>query len=309
MQRLGPVLGQRRRRRQAGGWWQRAALVLALGLAGWLWVVEIGADLRGVRPAASAAVVRAPSKARATPGPADAVAVATEHSGPAAAPAARVAHAGGPRADATPAPRPRPALEPPLDPVRRALLAASRDAVARGVRPTLGSVPDVRALRGSSADLVERALDQLNFSLRAALIAHRVRDPRRHGLLQRAGAGDIGSERVLDVEALTAFLDAFGERLDPMDERALRSGDLLVVTDNRRRGAPQFAIVGEQTDSQGTSLLFTMDPRDRRARADRSGAEFQRRHAFRLTRARLEEARRQLGLGGPAAGISDGVTS
>lgn len=296
MRRAGPVLGSHRVRRRDFGVWKRLALFVALVAGAWLWVVEIGGDLAGGRYLGTTQPGQEslPAAVIGTPGAASAATVATEAGSTAAAHAGT--KAGGPAEAALPVARAALTGDAPMDPTRRALIAAARDAIARGVRPTRGSVPDLRALRGNSADLVERALDQVAFPLRAALIAHRVREPRRYGLVGRAGAGDIDPNRVLDVETLTVFLDTFAERIDAADDSRWRAGDLVLVADRKHHGATTFAIVGEQTDLQGVSLLFTMDSRDGRARADRSASEFEARSAWRLSRARLDEARRTLGV-------------
>lgn len=291
MRRAGPVLGSHRARRRDFGVWKRLALGLALIGGGWLWIVEIGGDLAGGRYLGT----MQPGH-ESTPAAAILSSKTTKSSGPADAAKTGGPKAGGPAEIAPPLPRATIAADAPMDPTRRALIAAARDAIARGVRPTRGSVPDLRALRGNSADLVERALDQVAFPLRAALIAHRVREPRRYGLAGRQGAGDIDPNRVLDVESLTAFLDTFAERMDAAHDSEWRAGDLVLVADRKRRGAATFAIVGEHTDLQGVSLLYTMDPRDGRARADRAASEFEARSAWRLSRSRLDEARRQLGV-------------
>ena len=257
----------------------------------WLWVVEIGGDLAGGRYLGTMQPGQESKPAAAISGS------SASKSGKAHASSAQSGpKAGGPAEAALPVPRAALTADAPMDPTRRALIAAARDAIARGVRPTRGSVPDLRALRGNSADLVERALDQVAFPLRAALIAHRVREPRRYGLSNRQGAGDIDPSRVLDVESLTAFLDAFAEHIDANDDGRWRAGDLVLVADRKRRGHATFAVVGEQTDLQGVSLLYTMDTRDGKARADRAASEFEARSAWRLSRSRLDEARRQLGV-------------
>jgi len=287
------VLGNHRVRRRDFGVWKRVALLTALVGGGWLWIIEIGGDLSTGRylGANHSGQDTLPPAAIGAPGPRPSSASPSDGDDHAAA-----TKAGGPAEPSLPAPRASIGADAPMDPTRRALIAAARDAIARGVRPTRGSVPDLRALRGNSADLIERALDQVAFPLRAALIAHRVREPRRYGLSGRQGAGDIDPNRVLDVETLAVFLDAFAERTDASDDSRWRAGDLVLVADRKHRGAPTFAIVGEQTDLQGVSLLFTMETRDGKARADRSASEFEARSAWRLSRARLDEARRQLGV-------------
>lgn len=274
----GMRLGGGRQRPSGGGWWPRIAVLAVLGFGASLWFTEIGADLDG-------------TGASATAGSASASAAERTKSEPTAAAAAAVAVAGAPAGPAEVAP---PRLAPAaIDPVRRALLGASRDHVARGVYATRGSVPDLRAIKGSSVDLVERALDRVDFPLRAALLAHRAREPRRYGLKSRPGAND-DPLRVLDTTNLAAFLDAYAQRVEAVGDADLLPGDLVLF--KPRRGKPQFAVVSERTDARGVSLLFTLDPADGVAKDQRARDAVTIERHWRLEGPALGEARRQLGL-------------
>lgn len=285
----GMRLGRGRPTRTASPWWARLAVLAALAFGASMWFTEIGADLRrgvGAEPAPVAALpvaanaAAAPTEAKADAGPKPATAAA------------------GPAEVAVPRPTPTPA---PLDAVRRALLGTSRDHVARGVFATRGSVPDLRAIKGSSVDLVERALDVVDFPLRAALLAHRGREPRRYGLRTRPGAADDAA-RVLDVANLAVFLDAFAEKVEGIGDVDLQPGDLLLF--QRRRGASQFAVVSDRTDARGVTLLYTLDPADRVARDRRPRDDVTIERHWRLDATRLQDARRLLGLPRAARGAA-----
>ncbi|MCB9737755.1 MAG: DUF1287 domain-containing protein [Deltaproteobacteria bacterium] len=279
----GMRLGGGRQRPSGGGWWLRLVVLATLGFGASLWFTEIGADLDGVSPSPTAAAAITPIAA-GTKGNGAASATA-------AAPSTRAAVAGAPAGPAEVAP-PRLAA-PAIDPVRRALLGAARDHVARGVYATRGSVPDLRAIKGSSVDLVERALDRVDFPLRAALLAHRAREPRRYGLKSRPGAND-DPLRVLDAANLAAFLDAYAQRVEAVGDADLLPGDLVLF--KPRRGKTQFAVVSERTDARGVSLLFTLDPADGVAKDQRARDAVTIERHWRLESPSLGEARRQLGL-------------
>ncbi len=290
-------------------------LVAALAVGGWLWVREIGGDLANgieddhaaapddaavaLADVADAGVAGAQNTPQAQTGPAGAGVVAGENS-----PAAQNKPAGPGQALV-----PRPVLrqsaasrEAEVDPVVRALLATSSDHVARGVRASRGSVPDLRALKGSSTDLIERALNRVDFPLRAAIIAHRARDPKRYGLKSRP-VGEVDFARAVDVASLAAFLDGFTARLEGVADADLIGGDLVVVEDSR--GRAHFAVVSDRTDAAGASLLYTLDPADGVARDDNRVDRYQVRQHWRLHARALLQARRTLGLAhasGAAAG-------
>ncbi|MCO4760454.1 MAG: DUF1287 domain-containing protein [Myxococcales bacterium] len=277
----GPVLGQRRRPRSSQRPKQLFVLALVIGGA-YLWVTEIGQDLDGpqrsvtkptrslvIRPAGPKKV-RLPSRGLREPEP-----MAS------------------------------------FDPVARALLAAARDHVARGVVPTVGSVPDLNAVKGSGTDLLERALHQVNFPLRMAVLLHRYRDPKAYGLRNRPHASEGERRRALSGRNTSIFLSRFAKslptewRIDAAD--SYLPGDLVVLTNKGKKQRRQMlAIVGERTDNRGVSLLYTLDPRDAKARSNRSLADYAVLHHYRLHRAEIDRIRAVLPL--PAAPKERGTT-
>ena len=195
-----------------------------------------------------------------------------------------------------------------FDPVARAMLATARDHVARGVIATVGSVPDLDAVKGSGADLVERALHQVGFPLRTAVILHRYREPRAYGLRTRPHASEGERRRALSGRNLGVFLGRFAKQL-PTEWRIAAAdsylpGDVVAVAKRQRKGKSKrrrtmLAIVGEQTDARGVSLLYTLDPSDRKARASHSLADYDIAAHYRLHRAQLERVRAVLPLPPP----------
>ncbi len=277
----GPVLGQRRRARSSQR--PKQLFVLALMLGGvYLWTTEIGDDLAGAK--------RSLEKTTSRP--------------------SLVVRPAGPKKVRLPA-RGLLAAQPmaAFDPVARAMLATARDHVARGVIATIGSVPDLDAVKGSGADLVERALHQVGFPLRTAVILHRYREPHAYGLRRRPQASEGERRRALSGRNLRVFLDRFATQL-PTEWRIAAAdsylpGDLVTIRPRQvgkqapRKSRAMLAVVGERTDTRGVSLLYTLDPADPKARADHALADYVIVEHYRLHRAELDRVRALLPLPPP----------
>ena len=278
----GPPLRTSRRRRRRPVLVRLAALILIIA-AGWLWIHWIGDDLdstaggddREMAIAAPAAITPAGPAAALAPGAAQRIVGAVPTKGAKAA----SGHVAG------------------RDLVAHALLSTAKDHVARRVHATWGSVADLESLHGSHIDLIERALAQVGFPLRSAVVRHRFREPRRFGLSRRPPATTEERRRALTVETLKVFLDAFATRLESQVAAGgdnFAAGDLVVVTRRALAGREIFAVVSDRTDDRGVSLLVTLDPIDRHARETHPLDDYEIGSHYRLKRAHLAAARSRL---------------
>ncbi|HAN31815.1 MAG TPA: hypothetical protein DCQ06_09485, partial [Myxococcales bacterium] len=160
----GPLLNRRDRllaHRNGSKIWAKSALpILIAGLVG-LWVQIIGPELRA-------------------------------HSGHEQLTVTQAVKPGGPQAAATPQVttrkgRGKVSVRPVS--VGQVMLRVAKDHVARRVIATVGSVPDLEAMKGADVDMVERALHAAHFELRDAIIRHRFRAFRTYGLRKRPQPG------------------------------------------------------------------------------------------------------------------------
>ena len=267
-----PLIGLQPRRRRGNDRAQRLFMVTLLAVGGYLWVTEIGSDLQRAdyQPGARPPMVVA---GLAPGGPA-----------PAKLPKSKL-----------------PALdELPVrgsDDVQQILLKTARDHEARRVIPTIGPVMSLNAVKGNSADLLERAFANLDFRLRTALILHRFRSPRAYGLSKRPQATELERRRALSLSNLQVFFERFAQQL-PREYRVdgpdtYRAGDVVLVRTGVK-GRRHFAIVGDKTSDSGVRCLFTLDPRDRHARSDRPLSDYSVIAHFRFGDRELRAVRRAL---------------
>ncbi len=280
-----PVIGLRPHKRSSGRGKQLFVVALMVGGV-YLWITEIGGDLGGPKLSTEkpkvAAVVRpaGPHKARL------------------------------PSLDALAG---RQAALPTLpgagaDPVARALLATARDHVARRVVPTVGSVLDLNAVKGSSGDLLERSLHAVGFPLRTAVVLHRFRDPKAYGLRGRPQATEAERRRAVGSRNLHVFLERFARQLPTQWSVSAPDtylpGDLVVVARKKKGGRRNLiAVVAEKTNDHGVSLLYTLDPRDRVARADRPLSDYRVIDHYRLHQGELDHVRDVLPLPPPPRAV------
>jgi hypothetical protein len=277
--RKGPVLGSSRRRRK--GLWslQMIALFAALGGSAWLWVDVIGGDIaRGAHRDATHEEVEAAQKAT------DAATLAATR--------ARRAAPGGPANAA-----------PPLadfsrsDPVIQALLSTARDHLARKIQATVLPQDDPRASKGSSFDLVDRAVSE-RVPLRNALVRHRFREPRLYGLGGRPAATQEERRRAVTNENLTVLLQSFAESVPvlPGQRDGFEPGDIVMMERRVRGGRLLAAVVTDTVDDAQNPQVVTLDPADQMAREVSPFRDYVVRSHFRLRQEHLAKMRTALDL-------------
>lgn len=185
-------------------------------------------------------------------------------------------------------------------PVWRALLDVARDHVARRVYAAWGSVMDLDAMRGADVDMIERGLATLDFPLRAAIVRHRFREPKRYELETPPPATLAERRRALTPDNLRAFLEVFAEAL-PTDVTVdlagnWAPGDIIMFSTSPAGRPLMVGVVSDKADEDGVELLITLDPRDHVALEAHSLADYHLRHHYRLTRAHLQSCSRLLEL-------------
>ena len=185
-------------------------------------------------------------------------------------------------------------------PVWRALLDVARDHVSRRVYAAWGSVMDLQAMRGADVDMIERGLAAVEFPLRAAVVRHRFREPKRYALERPPPATLAERRRALTPDNLRAFLDVFAEVL-PTDggvdlPGGWAPGDIVMFSTSPS-GRPLMAgVVSDKQDEDGVALLITLDPRDHVALEAHSLADYHLRQHYRLTHKHLDSCSRRLEL-------------
>lgn len=267
----GPLEARTRRRRGSltPG---RVAVLSAAALAVFLWHGMLRGDLGSDEVGMAAPKGEAPTLAVATLPPAD------------------LAEATSPTA-ATIAARPA---------VWRVLLDVARDHVVRRVYAAWGSVMDLEAMRGADVDMIERGLAVLEFPLRAAVVRHRFREPKRYSLAGPPPATLAERRRALTPDNLQVFLEVFADTLpaDIADDApgAWAAGDIVLFSTSTT-GRPLMAgVVSDRADEDGTPLLITLDPRDHVALEAHSLADYFIRQHYRLEQAHLDRCSRMLEL-------------
>ncbi|MBP48340.1 MAG: hypothetical protein CMH53_10420 [Myxococcales bacterium] len=252
----GPLIGLQPRRRRIDQRPKRMFMVILIAAGGYLWMTEIGSDLdRSDYQRSSKMGAKSAARGLVPGGP-----------GPAKVPAQQL-----PVIDDSPVAS--------VDEVRRTLLATARDHEARRVIPTLGSVMSIDAIKGNSADLIERSMHHLGFAIRTAIMLHRFQSPRAYGLKRRPQATELERRKALSYPNLKIFFERFAQQLprsyqsDAPD--TYQAGDLVYLKTFTKKAVKLFAIVGDKTSDKGIRCLFTLDPRDRYARSDRPLSDYQ----------------------------------
>lgn len=188
---------------------------------------------------------------------------------------------------------------PAQNSVPDALLRAARDCVARRIIAVWGTVRDETSMRAADVDQVARGLGLAGFDLRTAMIRHRARAARKYAKSGKPRT-QAAFKRVLTTRNVIVFLESFAEKLPTAtgveDAPNWLPGDIVVVKPSKFRSKLMLAVVSDRTDDDGQSLLFTLDPRDKRAREQHTLADYPVRGHFRLTHDRLVRAAMKLGM-------------